>query len=487
MTTEPKASFLQRRIKSTQARSILQSFTAALKAVRFYPLEHPSFVDSISAFHQSILSNLSNQGLLVFNRIGQELFFGEIVLVDNSLAQRQMVSELIAQRIFRLTFHEGVTREELTGLIHRLGRESGKGEGLREAWEFWQKQPFPHIEVGIGQPMISEGKGEKREGVPLAAKPDVEKEKRHQAKKIYGEGIKRLSHFLAGIQPHAEVDLEPVNLLAENLAGTAAELDASLLGSTCSRRPGWDTAQHAVNVSILSVCLGKLMGLPPEQLKVLGEAALVHDVGTVMVPMEILGKPSDLTPQEREVFERHPVEGASLLSAVPGINGITLAVTLEHHLHYDGTGYPALPGLASPHPFSQIVALCDFYDAAIHLSQKQESILPAKTVAYMWRKRGSFFDPTLLKIFVQMVGIFPVGSLVRLDNGSSAFVVANNLDNMQRPWVVLADPGNPTIPLPLSLMNTEDETGQFKLSILDVVSPLQVGLNPLKYLGLTDS
>ncbi len=483
MTTAPKASFLERRIKSTQARSLLQHFSAASKAARFYPPDHPSFVDAIKVLHQSIQTTLAGQGSLVFNRIGKELCFGEIVLVDNSLAQRQMVNDLIARQIFRLTFYDGVTREELAGMINRLNRETGTGEGIREAREFWQKKLYSHIEVGIGQPVINRGEDDTTGEMPVAAKLDVEKEKRRRAEKMYGDGVKRLTQFLEGIQTNGEVKLEPIRAVAGDLAETITEDEVPLLARTCSRRRGWDTAQHAVNVSILSVCLGKLLGLSIEQLAILSEAALVHDIGTVFVPREILQKPSALSPEEQEIFERHPVEGASLLSRVSGINGISLTVALEHHLHYDGTGYPVLAGSVAPHPFSRVVALCDYYDAALNLAQKQEGILPPQAVSYMWEKRGSFFDPILLKVFVQMVGIFPVGSLVRLEDGSAACVVASNLNDMQRPWIVLVE--QEKCGLPISLMDADDETGQFKHSIVDIISPHQAGLDPAKYLGLT--
>jgi HD-GYP domain-containing protein (c-di-GMP phosphodiesterase class II) len=484
MTTEPIASFLERRIKNTQARSLLQYLSAAGKTARFYPPDHPSFVEAIKILHQSIQSTLVGQSFLVFNRIGKELCFGDVVLVDNSLAQRQMVNDLCARQIFRLTFYEGVTREELAGMVNHFGRETGTGEGFREAWEFWQKKPYPHIEVGIGQPVINRNEGEPAGGMPVAARLDAETEKRRRAQKTYAEGVKSLTQFLEQMQADGEVKLEPVRAVAGHLAEAIAEDEVPLFARTCSRRKGWDTAQHAVNVGILSVCLGKLLGLSAEQLAILSEAALVHDIGTIFVPREILQKPTALSLEEQEVFERHPIEGASLLSRVPGINGLSLTVTLEHHLHYDGTGYPYLPGSTAPHPFSRVVALCDYYDAALNLSQKREGILPPQAVSYMWEKRHSYFDPILLKVFVQMVGIFPVGSLVRLEDGSMACVVASNLNNMQRPWVVLVD--QKKIDLPMSLMDTDEETGQFKHSIVDTISPHQAGLDPAKYLGITD-
>jgi HD-GYP domain-containing protein (c-di-GMP phosphodiesterase class II) len=485
MTTAPKASFLERRIKSTQARSILQHFCSASKAARFYPPDHPSFVDAVKVLHLSIQSTLAGQGSLVFNRIGKELCFGEIVLVDNSLAQRQMVNDLMARQIFRISFYDGVTREELAGMINRLGRETATGEGFREACEFWREKPFPHIEVRIGQPMIRGEAGGTSGEMPVSAKLNVEMEMRHRAEKIYGEGVKRVTQILGAIQAQGEVNLnlEPVREVAEDMVETITEDEVPLLARTCSKRLGWDTAQHAVNVSILSVCLGKLLGLSVEQLAILSEAALVHDIGTVFIPREILQKPFGLSPEEQEIFERHPVEGASLLSKVPGINGISLTVTLEHHLHYDGTGYPVLSGSATPHSFSRVVALCDYYDAALNLARKQEGLLPPQAVSYMWEKRGSIFDPILLKVFVQMVGIFPVGSLVRLEDGSAACVVASNLNNMQRPWVILV--GQEKSGPPMSLMDTNEETGQFKHSIAGMISPHQAGFDPAKYLGLT--
>jgi hypothetical protein len=480
MTIELKASFLERQAKAAQARAILQHFSAALKTARFYPPEHPSFIEAVKLLHHSVLTSLITPAPLVFNRVGREIYFGGFALVDNNLAQKQMVNELTDQQIFRLTFTPGITLEELTSLIFHLGRETGKGDSARLLKDSGWRESLPHIAVGFGQPVI--GEGQEGGGVAPAggdAQKKVEQEKLRQAGQIYEEGLQRLNHFLSGVQWRRDLELGSVSEYARIMVGNTSVDEKPLMAQTIHRPVGWDSSQHALNVSILSISLGKFLNFSQEQLTLLGEAALIHDIGTITLSPEILQKQGQLSAQERELFQSHPVEGAALLSGVDGINGITLAVALEHHLRQDGTGYPFLPDPAASHLFSRMVAICDFYDASVHLSQRNEQIIPAKALAYMWQKRGNWFDTVLLKAFIQVMGIYPLGSLVRLGDKSLAFVVANNPQNLKKPWVVLVSE-EPTSPV--NLMELDESTGLFKYSIQEVLSPVQQKIDPLRHM-----
>jgi HD-GYP domain-containing protein (c-di-GMP phosphodiesterase class II) len=159
----------------------------------------------------------------------------------------------------------------------------------------------------------------------------------------------------------------------------------------------------------------------------MGVAALFHDVGKVEIPRKILNKPGKFTPQEWEVMKSHPVVGARMLVTKRGLEPGTLRavqVALEHHIRYDGSGYPRLPLEATPGLFSRVVTVCDCYDAMTSVrAYRQVPITPAVTMAYLWQERAKGFDPVLIKAFVGMLGAYPPGSLVRLSDETLAVVV----------------------------------------------------------------
>jgi hypothetical protein len=168
-------------------------------------------------------------------------------------------------------------------------------------------------------------------------------------------------------------------------------------------------------------------------------AGLLHDIGKVRIPLEVINKPGKLTVEEWEQVKRHPVEGALILSDLPGVTRLAMVAAFEHHQHGEVRGYPEVDDQPQQHLFSQIVALCDAYDAITSARVYYSLQKPLdQAVRILLDKRGSAFDPILVKAFVNMVGIFPVGALLKLDTGEIGMVVHQTRD-LLRPRLLLLD------------------------------------------------
>jgi putative nucleotidyltransferase with HDIG domain len=187
------------------------------------------------------------------------------------------------------------------------------------------------------------------------------------------------------------------------------------------------TFQHSVNVCITASALGIRLGLDRLTARELGVAALFHDVGKVKIPRKILNKPGRFTPQEWEIMKSHPVLGARTLLRNRGLEPGTIRavqVALEHHIRFDGSGYPQLYVPQMPSLYSRIVTICDCYDAMTSVrAYRQIPITPAVAMAYIWQHRDQGFDPALVKAFIGMLGAYPPGTLVRLSDETLAVVV----------------------------------------------------------------
>lgn len=206
--------------------------------------------------------------------------------------------------------------------------------------------------------------------------------------------------------------------------------EASMLGLTALRDFDEYTFVHSVNVSILAVALGRRLGLPKPQLLELGLAALLHDVGKSQVPLDVLNKPGRLTEEEFALVREHTWRGALALVRTPTGSAKpwrAMAVAFEHHLRVDLAGYPRTRRARDLSLFTRIVAVADGFDAATSKRVYQDvPWSPADVLRGMQDASRHGLDPVLVKVFAQMMGTYPVGTVVVLDSGEVGVVMAAN-------------------------------------------------------------
>ena len=238
-------------------------------------------------------------------------------------------------------------------------------------------------------------------------------------------------------------------------------------------------SHHAANTAVLSVGLGEKLGLSKVDLADLGVAAALCDIGLREIPAEILDKGDKLDAEERQVLERHTLLSVQFFLQDRRYTKSLLRrilVAYEHHRHADGGGYPR-----SSYPinlFTRIVSIADAYDALTTNRPWRKAYLPDEALGHMLSESGKQFDPVLLKIFVNALGLYPVGTLVRLSSGESAFVVYSGGDGerLSHPIVALLDSeGNPGQSVDLA---EKDASGNYVREIVSSEDPAKYGLQP---------
>jgi HD-GYP domain-containing protein (c-di-GMP phosphodiesterase class II) len=248
------------------------------------------------------------------------------------------------------------------------------------------------------------------------------------------------------------------------------------------------TFAHSVNVCILSVALGTRLGLTKKELSELGFAALFHDVGKVKLPIEILNKPGDLTEEEWVEVRKHPVYGVKALLSKRSIDRFSaraMVVSFEHHLKLDHSGYPQLDYDRELNLFSRIVTIADVYDSMTSgRVYAKAALTPDEVLRQMLGKQGTDFDPVLLKVFINMLGIYPVGSVVVLDTGEVGVVMEAKPDELSRPDVaIVADRRGKREKVEIVDLTAKDEkTGKYKRTILKTIDPRQYNMDVARYL-----
>ncbi len=302
-----------------------------------------------------------------------------------------------------------------------------------------------------------------------------------QARRVYAEAKGMVKDLLLDARLGRSLDGERAARVVDTMVDSIFRNRDAL--SSLSRLKSFDdyTFQHSLNVSVLSLSLGRQLGLIKGELRRLGVGAILHDVGKMRVPEEILNKPGRLTEAEFEVMKTHSLHGAKILMETKEIPDECAAVALNHHERFTGGGYPrGLEGLAIG-KFGLISAIADVYDA-ISSNRVYHTGMPSHAAMqkiYEWGKAD--FYPLYVQKFIQCLGIYPVGSTVRLDTGEAGVVCQQNHAQLLRPWVrLLLGPGDQPLPSPVDVDLTEpDPRGArpFARTVTETVDPAQLGVD----------
>jgi putative nucleotidyltransferase with HDIG domain len=230
--------------------------------------------------------------------------------------------------------------------------------------------------------------------------------------------------------------LHKARLIVTSLIDIVARDRVALMGVAALRSHDEETCHHSVNVGILSLLLGAQVGLDRAMLSTLGLAALLHDIGKVRIPRDVLTKPGRLTADEQRIVRRHTVLGAHLLRNLSGQARLAMLAAFEHHANYDLSGYPAITTKRVPHLLSRIIQITDYFDAITSARRPyRRALLPSEAIREIARGIGTTYDPVMARAFIRAMGLYPVGSVVELDSGVLGAVVRPGGQDIARPTV----------------------------------------------------
>ena len=462
-------------------REFLVVLYTAFRSLKLYPLENDQVQKALDDLWATTKHLLEVEKELEVRLQGEFIFVNSTRLrldLDNYASFSHILSVLRQCGIGAVRVDEGVDRKQLQQFVSLLLSYGAKEATPNKVHELSQKLGDSGVtHIGVEAPLESDEDVE-----------DTERQK-EAAKRTYARSVAVTKEVINSIRMGRTANVKKVKRAVQAIVDQVLNNEGSLVGLTTLRDYDEYTFTHSVNVCIFSVALGRKLSLSKLQLYDLGMAALFHDVGKSRVPLEVLNKEGGLTEEEWRIMQAHPWLGVLTLFGLRGYGEIPyrgMVVAYEHHMKADLTGYPKSIRDRTLSIYSKIVAVADGFDAATSRRVYQTTpIQPDQVLKEMWENPRRGYDPVVVKAFVNLIGIYPVGTCVILDTYEVAIVHSANADvsHVHRPVVriVTAPDGALLQPGFVADLAHRDEQGNFPRTIVKVTDPAKYGITVSDY------
>ena len=443
---------------------LVRRLAAGLRAAELYSPQHPLVQRSVAALATAAGGFLTDASHVVVGFIGDDVVVNDARLEKGSASLTGFVRGLRDREIEKIAFHCGVTAEEVQSFLAELADR-------RNRW------PLPDRLAARGIWRIVIGKLSVEDTPQDTLGIEV-------ARRVYATAVSSAESLWDQAKAGDKPDPETARKLIDSLANIVNQDRTSLMALTALKKYDNYTFTHMVNVAALSMAQARALNLEGPLLREFGFAALMHDIGKVNTPLEVLNKPGKLTESEFAVMKRHVVDGAHILRRTPEMPALAPVVAFEHHLKQDLSGYPEHIGHRKLNLCTMIVSIADVFDALRSNRPYREGLATARIRAIMGEQGNPAFNQILLRRFVNLMGLFPIGTIVRLSTDEVGVVTAEHPEDPFRPQVkIVYDARGDRLEEAL-LANTweRDSRGEFPRAVVESVDPDSVELDPLTVL-----
>jgi HD-GYP domain-containing protein (c-di-GMP phosphodiesterase class II) len=460
---------------SKQGNNLVTKFHVLMRISQIYDSKNVALHQFIQESLQAINTFIGRERSLSLKIAKDDIFINGHRLrysVEGFTSFKYLRSQWKKRLIGEVLFKEPIDERSLREFIYILmSLEEGCGENAVLFTERLMESHISSIEVNPLE--VIEGE---EDAIALRREDSYK-----VAKKVFFETIGAVKEVITQIKGKQQADVRKLKRLVRKAVYLIMEDESILLGMATIKNYDEYTFNHSVNVSIYSLAIGRRLGFSKKTLTELGITAMLHDIGKSKIPREILNKPAKLNENEWNLMRNHPLAGVEIilnLKQLGEINPKMVIGIFDHHLKNDLSGYPKLFRKKRVSLFGRIIQIADSYDAMITPRvYKKIPYTPEHALAIMVREKEVHFDPILLKMFIGLVGIYPIGSLVLIDTHEIGIVYKTNPEPqwMDRPQLILVG---------------RDEKGEAKKELVDLAKANKGGffersitktLDPNKY------
>ena len=453
---------------SMEDKNIIKELGIILKQVQFHNSNNATVMDSIEDFLNRINPIIETEGIQRIDLIG-DIFYLNNTLVKYSMETSgitdYLISELKERDLGTVSFIEKLSADDMKVFI----------ETFKNSTDFKSIRTSLNTIHGIDVERLKHIKN-----------GDDDTDKGKSIIKTYFNAVSFTKDIMSKMRAGEKVSTKNAKRAVSSLVDIILEEEHFLMGLTTIKDFDEYTFYHCVNVSVLSMTMGQRIGLNRKELLELGFAALFHDIGKTLIPKEILNKPGAFTEFEWDVMKKHPYLGTiSILKMKKPEKALirNAIVALEHHMNYDLSGFPELRDSREIDLYSNIVTITDRYDAMTASRVYSKTPFSPSMALHIMKENSDHYDPHLLRLFINMVGVFPVGSLVYLDSGEMGLVYKNDPPLHDRPKVVIiVNASGEKVDGFIVDLKGKNSSGKYVRSIVKTLDPNKYRINLAQYL-----
>lgn len=438
--------------------AILKGLATLRRLTGTYPPGHPMVEQRLRELEELIRAHLVQGKPVRIDVVHGEVYLDAVAFSHDVQTTTQLIQDLVTLGVHSVHIAEGITAGELLALARFLWdlKEIAPREPLERQLA---ERGVTHVSLGRLVPLDTRWRAQQWPDAPSGPiDPD------------YAQSILLAQHTFEQVAAGQALKPATIRDLVQLLMFKVARSNAALSQILAVKQYENLTYCHSVNVSMLSLLLGRQAGLDEDTLAALVEGALLHDIGKTRIPLDVVKKPGALDKQERRLMEAHTTLGAEILVQIDGLRPLTPLVALEHHRTVKGFGYPDLGDGVVPHPMSQIVSVADIYEAVTGARTYQAPASPERACLILARLAGEKLNTALVKTFVNTITFFPIGSVVRTSFDQLAVVIRTTPGEPLHPVVVPVDDQLNRAADEIDT-STRNERGEYRFHVLETVRP----------------
>jgi putative nucleotidyltransferase with HDIG domain len=389
------------RFRPERAGEILRLLSRMRRHATLYGTDHPVVTEVLRDLHEFLQVLLSRRPVVRLFVHQDTFLFENTALLEESLQYYSLLIGFRERHINAVQFDRGVEPWELQHFVEMLNLNDEDILRPGGADAYLVKKGVTHIKAGAV---------EGTEGAPPTAQQgdsDSATRMKVDPQHAYRAALRVMAELTYQASTSLPLNLRNAQKIVNHFVDIITEDSAALLGVAALKDYDEDTYHHSLNVSILSLLIGSQLNLQRPLLVTLGVAGLLHDIGKVRVPREVVTNPGKFTPGEEAIMRRHTVLGAYALRELPGLLRLAMVVAFEHHANYDLSGYPQITTKETPHLLTRIVHIADVFDAATCARRTyRRPKRPHEILAVLLEGAGTTFDPVLAKLSVRVLADF---------------------------------------------------------------------------------
>jgi HD-GYP domain-containing protein (c-di-GMP phosphodiesterase class II) len=438
----------------------------AVQVTQLYGMRHALTEEAINGLQAALDDLLVRRDEVTLGIIGDELAFEKQPLYELSIKRRGFIEYLKAKGLKKISFWHGLERKELEEFTRLLSVKHLPFGQADEVKAQLRDAGIQHITIG-------------EIGVEEKTPPDRLKEEPipDRLKRNYRTSVQFLSKTFSELKGNQRLNVENARQIVDGLLKNLMQNKNLMIMLTSMKGHDENIFMHGVNVAVFTLLQAEVLGLEGKYLVDMGMAALLHDIGKLSLPREVLqemekaGSQSSFVQEEQQRFQ--DIAGAKILLESEGISPLAAIAAFEHGIHYDQTGLPRKLYGKSLNLVSMMLAISDYYDQVRRRPSFYEEGGPEKAFEEMQDLAGKRFHPDLLENFFSVIGVFPPGTLVELDSKEIAMVIQASMLDKRRPQVEIIYDANGDKYKDPRIVNLveKDKRGQFKRTIVRSISP----------------